>query len=93
MDTSEIRRIIIETLLRATRQDNPVESIADSTPLGTGGLGVSSLGLLQAFVKVEERFGITFEDASVANAAFSTVGELVAYIVGTLRPASEEDAA
>lgn len=80
MDPAEIRRIVVGALLRAKRQDLSTEAIADGMLLGTGGLGVSSLALLQAFVSVEDRFGMTFEDESVANAKFATVGELVTFV-------------
>jgi acyl carrier protein len=80
MNTAEIRRTVIETLLTAKGRDISTETVEDGTLLGTGGLGVSSLALLQAFVRVEDRFGMTFDDASVADAKFATVGELVAFI-------------
>jgi acyl carrier protein len=84
MDKIELRRVVVETLLKAKRQDGAIETIADDTPLGAGGLAVSSLALLQALIKVEERFGMTFDDASVANAKFATIAELVAFIGETV---------
>lgn len=77
---TEIRRTVIETLLTAKGRGTSMETVKDGTLLGAGGLGVSSLALLQAFVKVEDRFGMTFDDASVAGAKFATVGELVTFI-------------
>ena len=84
MDKVELRRVVIETLLKAKRQDASIGTISDDTPLGAGGLAVSSLALLQALIKVEEQFGMTFDDASVANAKFATIAELVAFISETV---------
>jgi acyl carrier protein len=84
MDKVELRRIVVETLLKAKRQDVSAETIADDTPLGAGGLAVSSLALLQALISVEERCGFVFDDAAVAQGKFATVAELVAFIGATI---------
>ncbi|HEV7369723.1 acyl carrier protein [Arenibaculum sp.] len=80
MKTDEVRRFAIETLLKAKRQEAAADTIDDATPIGAGGLGVNSLAFLQTFVIIEDRYGLTFDDASVANTRFSTVGEFVAFV-------------
>jgi acyl carrier protein len=72
----------VDTLLQyqpAARGD-----LKDDLPLGAGGLGVSSLLLLQVFVRLEEQLGFVFDDAEVANAKFTTIGELVGFVEGAL---------
>jgi acyl carrier protein len=59
--------------------ESTVPAITDDLVLGTGGLGISSLVLLRIFVRLEEKFGVTFEDAAVAGATFRTVGDLVRF--------------
>jgi acyl carrier protein len=84
MDKIELRRIVVETLLKAKRQDVSAETIADDTLLGAGGLAVNSLALLQALIGVEEQLGLVFDDATVSQGKFATVGELVAFIGETI---------
>jgi acyl carrier protein len=80
MDTDEIRRIAVDTLIKAKRAEDLIGTVTDDTFLGPGGLSVNSLALLQAFVMIENRFGFVFDDALVANAKLSTVGEFVTLV-------------
>lgn len=81
-DATSVRRVVLDEV-RANQPGatTAIESFADSVPLGSGGLGISSLLLLRIFVKLEESFGFTFDDAAVANATFRTVGDLVHFVV------------
>lgn len=80
MDRLALRRFTITALL-ATKPDSvDIDAIGDDTQLGSGGLAMGSLALLQAFVAVENKFGIIFDDAAVAGATFSTVGEVVNFV-------------
>lgn len=80
MDRKALRHFTIKALL-ATKHDNvDIDAIGDDTQLGSGGLAMGSLALLQAFVAVENKFGIIFDDAAVAGATFNTVGEVVNFV-------------
>ena len=85
--TQEVRSLVADALLKCepAKQLATADSIADDMPLGAGGLGVSSLVLLNVFVQLEERLGFRFDDAAVANARFTTVGELVRFVNETLQ--------
>jgi acyl carrier protein len=79
--SSPTRRLILDTLWQCERPAGIVaDNVEDDLPLGPGGLGVSSLSLLQVFVKLEEKLGFAFDDAAVANATFTTVGELTTFV-------------
>lgn len=80
MKTDDVRRFAIETLLKAKRQEGGADAVTDDMPIGAGGLGVNSLAFLQTFVIIEDRYGLTFDDAAVAGTSFSTVGEFVAFV-------------
>lgn len=54
--------------------------IHDDMLLSIGGLGLTSVGLLQAFVEIEGQFGFTFDDAAVFQAEFNTVGDFVSFL-------------
>lgn len=88
-DAATVRQIVVEELRanQPTQNEKPqgLDSVTDDIPLGDGGLGISSLLLLRIFVKLEESFSFTFEDAAVANAKFLTVGDLVSFVSGAVR--------
>jgi acyl carrier protein len=79
--------LIVDTLVQCEPGASavPASKLEDDLPLGPGGLGVSSLLLLQVFVRLEEKLGFAFDDAAVANAKFTTVGELVGFVEEVLR--------
>jgi len=78
-----VRQRTIDMLLscRKSGADGHPSETPDSLPLGHGGLEISSLLLLQVFVKAEEAFGFTFDDAAVASANFRTVGDFVNFVM------------
>lgn len=80
-DATAVRRIVLDEV-RANQPGSGqrIEPITDDVVLGSGGLGISSLLLLRIFVKLEESFQLTFEDAAVADATFTTVGDLVRFV-------------
>lgn len=83
----QTRSLIVDALVQCEPgvNDLPASKLADDLPLGPGGLGVSSLLLLHVFVRLEEKLGFAFDDATVANAKFTTVGELVGFVEDVLR--------
>lgn len=66
-------------------------TLADDTPLSSGGLGLSSVALLQVLIRLEEQFGMTFDDATVARARFTTLGDLVSFLEASL-PGQQQQA-
>lgn len=85
MNDEPVRAAVIEALLSSTSRVRPnAEDIAYETRIGNGGLGISSLALLHAFVAMEKRFGILFNDGAVAAARFDTVGDLQAFVEQSL---------
>lgn len=85
MSSPDLHSTVVSALLAAKpKLGRPAEQIDEATPIGTAGLGINSLGLLQALVTLEAKLGIVFDDRSVAEAHFDTVGALVAFVRQTL---------
>ncbi|MCR6480884.1 acyl carrier protein [Variovorax sp. ZS18.2.2] len=81
MTEFEIRTAAIEALCLGRKVDSPQPAdVSDETPLAAGGLGISSVTFLHAFVALEERFGLSFDDSEVFNAKFHTVGDFVRFL-------------
>lgn len=74
----EIRSTVVSALLsaRAGQRADPA-LVDDETAIGGDGLGISSLNILQAFVRIEDALGIVFDDRAVAEAPLQSVGDMV----------------
>ena len=79
MEAADIRHIAVAALLDG-QQGERIAGIEDDLPLGDAGLAINSLSLMRAFIILEDRLGITIDDAALAGARFATVGDFIAFI-------------
>ncbi|MEX3629911.1 MAG: hypothetical protein VB138_10960 [Burkholderia sp.] len=89
MNDHDIRRLAIEALAAQAQPPLPPAEVDEHTPITAGGLGLTSVGFLHAFVSLEARLGLHFDDTAVFNAKLVTVGDFIAF----LRLATPADAA
>jgi acyl carrier protein len=85
----QIREFVVDAL-REMNYD--VDGIDDTTPLGPAGVDLESLALAELAVRMEDRYGVTFDENDLERVAAMTVGELCAYLdsgVAALATASE----
>jgi acyl carrier protein len=78
MTDGEIQQFIIESL---REMNHDVSGIDGDTQLGPAGADLESLALAELSVRVEERFGVVFEDEEAEELAAMTIGEF-AHTVG-----------
>lgn len=78
------RNAAISALVDSGRLTIAKDSITDDTPITAGGLGLSSVAFLQAFVLLEEQFSLAFDDAAVFGHDFSTVGDFIKFLESTV---------
>lgn len=78
MNRYRIRDEVIIALKAATPHPANLEArdVTADTPIGEGGFGIDSLALLHAFVALETRFGIVFDDRTVASMRFDSIGAI-----------------
>jgi acyl carrier protein len=75
--TTEIRQFLLDSL---TEMNYSTEDIDDGTALGPAGADLESLSLAELSVRVEDRFGVRFDDDEAEKLASMTVGEFVAAV-------------
>jgi acyl carrier protein len=68
----EIRDFVIASL---ADMNYDVEGVGEDTTLGPSGVDLESLALADLAVRVEDRFGVKFEDEESEQLALMTVGE------------------
>ncbi|MFD7732591.1 acyl carrier protein [Kitasatospora phosalacinea] len=85
MSTEEIRAFVL-TALSAMNYDTT--GIDDDTLLGPAGADLESLSLAELGVRVEERFGVRFDDDEAEQLGTMTVGEFAAAVAARVRPAA-----
>ncbi|GHJ47721.1 hypothetical protein Cs7R123_50630 [Catellatospora sp. TT07R-123] len=83
--TNEIRQFVLDSLVEMKYD---VTGIDDDTTLGPAGADLESLALAELTVRVEERYGVRFDDDEAEALAVSTVGELCAAVAARLETAA-----
>jgi acyl carrier protein len=81
----EIRQFVLDSL---TEMNYSIEGIDDDTQLGPAGADLESLTLAELAVRVEDRFGVKFDDDESELLAGMTVGEFCASVLQRIQPAS-----
>jgi acyl carrier protein len=72
--TTEIRQFLLDSL---TEMNYSTDDIDDDTALGPAGADLESLSLAELAVRVEDRFGVRFDDDEAEKLAGMTVGEFI----------------
>ena len=78
--TKDIRLSVLQAFLGKKTLEDLLDEVEDETLLFGGGLGISSLKFLQGFVKIEQQYGIVFDDQTIAENDFRTVGDVVGFV-------------
>ena len=81
----EIRQFVLESL---TDMNYSIDDVDDDTELGPAGADVESIALAELAVRVEDRFGITFDDEESEALTRMTVGEFCRDVELRIEPAS-----
>jgi len=85
MADDEIRKFILESLGEMNYDTSGVD---DDTLLGPAGADLESLALAELSVRVEDRFGVRFEDDEAEKLAAMTVGEFADAVAARIQSAS-----
>ena len=80
----EIRQFVLDSL---TDMNYDIEDIDDDTVLGPAGADLESLALAELVVRVEDRFGVNFEDEREQLAGM-TVGEFCHAVAPRIKSAT-----
>jgi acyl carrier protein len=81
----EIRQFVRDSL---TDMNYSVDGIDDDTTLGPAGADVESVALAELVVRVEDHFGVKFDDDDSEMLTGMTVGEFCADVLLRIQPAS-----
>jgi acyl carrier protein len=83
--TDDIRQFLFDAL---TEMNYSTDGIDDDTELGPAGADLESLALAELSVRVEDRFGVRFDDNEAEKLASMTVGEFCATVAERITPAT-----
>ncbi|MFI9007911.1 acyl carrier protein [Actinosynnema sp. NPDC053489] len=82
---SEIRRFLFDSL---TVMKYSTADIDDDTVLGPAGADLESLALAELAMRVEDHFGVRFDEDEAERFAAMTVGEFCAEVARRAQPAA-----
>ncbi len=81
----EIRQFVLDSL---TDMNYSIDGIDDDTELGPAGADMESIALAELAVRVEDRFGVKFDDDESEMLSRLTVGEFCRDVLLRIQPAS-----
>lgn len=76
-EDQNVRQLIMDMLVAEGFGE---DSATLQAALSGGGLRLSSLELVRLLVSLEERLGISLDDAAIMNARFETVDDIVSLV-------------
>ena len=85
MAEDEIHAFILESL---SEMNYDISGVDEDTLLGPAGADLESLALAELSVRVEDRFGVRFEDDEAEQLAAMTIGEFRAAVAARLQAAA-----
>jgi acyl carrier protein len=79
--TTDVREFVLSTL--AGEMNVPIDraSVGDDSPIGTGGIDLESLSLVELTLRMEREFGVKIPDSDIEALGAMTLGQLAADIV------------
>lgn len=83
--TDEIHQFLFASL---SEMNYSIDDIDDDTALGPAGADLESLALAELAVRVEDRFGVKFDDDEAEQLAGMTVGEFCAAVAARVPAAT-----
>lgn len=75
---NEIRDFILNTVVED--MNHPIEpgQVSGESPLGSGGIDLDSLSLIELTMRLERRFNVQFPETDIEPLSAMTLGELTA---------------
>ena len=73
----EIREFVLHTITEDMNHPLDMVEITDDSPLGTTGIDLDSLSLIELTMRLERRFGVKFPDSDIEPVGAMKLGDLV----------------
>lgn len=77
----EIRQFVLSTISDDMNHPLDADEITDDSPLGTGGIDIDSLSLIELVLRIERRFDVKFPDTDIEPVGAMNLGDLVDDII------------
>lgn len=77
----EIRDFVLSTITDSMNLPLDEEEITDASPLGSTGIDLDSLSLIELALRVETRFGVEFPETDIEPVGAMTLGAFVEDVI------------
>lgn len=77
----EIRDFILTTVVEEMNHPLEPDQMTSESPLGSGGIDLDSLSLIELTMRLERRFNVQFPETDIEPLSAMTLGELAAVTV------------
>jgi acyl carrier protein len=79
---NEIRAFVLSTITDDMNHPLDADEISDDSPMGTGGIDLDSLSLIELAMRLERRFGVQFPDSDIEPVGAMKLGDLISDVIG-----------
>ncbi|WNV88093.1 acyl carrier protein [Umezawaea sp. Da 62-37] len=79
---NEIRDFILTTVTKDMNHPIDDAEVGVASPLGSGGIDLDSLSLIELTMRLERRFNVQFPETDIEPLGAMTLGELAADVAG-----------
>ncbi|PRY38834.1 acyl carrier protein [Umezawaea tangerina] len=79
---NEIREFIVTTVTKDMNHPIDDGEVDVASPLGSGGIDLDSLSLIELTMRLERRFNVQFPETDIEPLGAMTLGELAADVAG-----------
>jgi acyl carrier protein len=78
---ADVREFVLSTLSGEMNVPLDRDGVTDDSPVGTGGIDLESLSLVELTLRLEREYGVKIPDSDIEAIGAMTLGQLVADIV------------
>ena len=81
LDAAHVREFVLSTLAGEMNVPIDRDATTDDSPIGTGGIDLESLSLVELTLRLEREYEVKIPDADIEAIGAMTLGQLTADIV------------
>jgi acyl carrier protein len=81
LDAADVREFVLGTLAGEMNVPIDRDKITDDSPIGTSGIDLESLSLVELTLRLEREYEVKIPDADIEGLGAMTLGQLAADIV------------
>ena len=77
VQSKDVREFVVTTLVQEMNLFVDTDALTDDSPIGTGGIDLESLSLVELMLRLEREYDVKIPDSDIEAIGSMTLGQLV----------------